>query len=470
MAVRATPSWSRFRSISGRYPWGIASEIERKFLIETPVEPKGPAGVSILQGYLAIDAEAEVRLRRAGDECTLTVKRGHGGTRDELEAEIPVESFEELWPGTEGRRLEKTRGRVELDGGPTAEIDEYSGALEGLTVVEVEFGSESEAARFEPPAWFGREVTGERAWANQSLAVSGAPAGRTQFRLREDEDPGPGLARVIAARCSQAAAAVRRAGEAEDPAADVHEARKSIKKARSALRLLRGVLSEDEREAANSKLREASNALAGARDAEVKISTLEGAWGLDPEPYGLTVWRIHLEGEAEGHRGELTPDRLAGVAAAIETVGAGFRGRPLPASREEIAVNAGRSYRRGRRDLKRCRKKGRAEDFHDWRKRSKDLRYQLEILLPLLPEEFDRARKGAERLADRLGDLHDLDVLLDDLDTREMDPDHRGQLRRAIAGERSRLADECLEEGEKLYDGKSRRFTDRLGEALGAGA
>ncbi len=51
----------------------------------------------------------------------------------------------------------------------------YAGVLAGLSVVEVEFGSEREAASFAPPAWFGRELTGETGWSNAALARHGRP-------------------------------------------------------------------------------------------------------------------------------------------------------------------------------------------------------------------------------------------------------------------------------------------------------
>ena len=38
------------------------------------------------------------------------------------------------------------------------------------------------------------------------------------------------------------------------------------------------------------------------------------------------------------------------------------------------------------------------EDFHDWRKRAKDLRYQLEMLEPGLPGEFTEIRKHRRRI------------------------------------------------------------------------
>jgi len=349
-------------------------------------------------------------------------------------------------------------------------LDQYSGDLAGVSVVEVEFGSESDATRFSPPTWFGREVTGEPGWANQRLAVAGEPAKRAEYRVRPDEEPGSGVARVIAARTAQAAAAVRRADSSAAVADEVHEARKAIKKARSALRLLRGVISDDEREASNRGLRRAARSLSGARDAEVKLATLGTIGDFDPEPYGLTVWRIHLQGEAERHRGELSGPRLAEAGAAIEAVGARYRGRRLPGAASRIAENAARGYRRGRRAMKDARGSLDPEGFHGWRKRAKDLRYQLEILGPRLPERFDEARAGAEGLADQLGELHDLDVLAADLSARPMDPVHRERLAEALAVARERLAQVCLERGKGLYREKPSRFAEGLAASLVGGS
>jgi CYTH domain-containing protein len=156
----------------------MAREIERKFLVEElppGLEDREP--VEIEQGYLAIAADAEVRLRRAGEELTLTVKRGAGEDRDECEVRLDPAQIEALWEACAGRRLRKRRHLVPLPGGLRAELDVYGGGLEGLRVVEVEFPSREAADAFAPPPWFGRELTGDRRFANQALAVDGAPAG-----------------------------------------------------------------------------------------------------------------------------------------------------------------------------------------------------------------------------------------------------------------------------------------------------
>jgi adenylate cyclase len=156
-------------------PSGV--EIERKFLVDRLPDGLGE-GEPIEQGYLAIgDDGVEVRVRRRGDTMTLTIKSGPGMQRTEEEMEVDARRFESLWPLTEGRRVTKTRHVMELGDGLAAEVDVYSGAHDGLLTAEIEFESVEQSDSFRPPEWLGREVTGDRSYANQALATSGMPAG-----------------------------------------------------------------------------------------------------------------------------------------------------------------------------------------------------------------------------------------------------------------------------------------------------
>jgi CYTH domain-containing protein len=153
-------------------------EIERKFLVERPPADLDPAAARhIEQGYLALDEQsgAEVRLRRHGEELSLTVKGAGQLARVEEEFEPSAEQFESLWPLTEGRRIQKLRHELPA-GELTIELDVYEGALEGLAVAEVEFPSEDASRAFEPPSWFGRELTDDARYRNRALAVDGRPS------------------------------------------------------------------------------------------------------------------------------------------------------------------------------------------------------------------------------------------------------------------------------------------------------
>lgn len=154
----------------------MASEIERKFLPDgVPKEAAGGVGIQIEQGYIAVAADVEVRLRKRDATRLLSVKRGSGETREEVEIELAPEQFDRLWPLTEGRRLAKERRVVSLGDGLAAEVDIYRGSLDGLAIVEVEFESEQLSRAFSAPAWMGVEVTGEERYANQALALHDRP-------------------------------------------------------------------------------------------------------------------------------------------------------------------------------------------------------------------------------------------------------------------------------------------------------
>jgi adenylate cyclase len=156
----------------------MAREIERKLLVEElPGDLDGPGWSArrLQQGYLAITDEAEIRIRRADDDAWLTVKSAPGLSRVEEELALDGDAFDRLWPLTEGRRLVKVRHTREDTPGVVFELDVYEGALANLVTLEVEFASEEDARAWTPPPWAGRDVTGDKAYANQTLAVRGAP-------------------------------------------------------------------------------------------------------------------------------------------------------------------------------------------------------------------------------------------------------------------------------------------------------
>ena len=153
-------------------------EIERKFLVdEVPHRLDQCDRVhEIRQGYLLSEDSRELRIRRVGHRSRdeITVKKGEGVLRDELTIKVPRSETEHLWDATIAR-LEKTRYILDvLDSNQfahLAELDIYKGDLEGLYVVEVEFEEESmNFDEFQPPEWFGREVTNDPDFKNKQLA------------------------------------------------------------------------------------------------------------------------------------------------------------------------------------------------------------------------------------------------------------------------------------------------------------
>jgi CYTH domain-containing protein len=159
-------------------------EIERKWLV-TSTPPVDDCGTELRQGYLAVDGDVNVRVRaEGGDAYSCTIKAGAGATRLELEWPLTREQFELAWRSTGARRVHKTRYRVPLADGLVAELDRFHGELAPLLVVEVEFPSTAAMDDFEPPDWFGDDVTDDARYANASLALAGAPPGTAARRSR----------------------------------------------------------------------------------------------------------------------------------------------------------------------------------------------------------------------------------------------------------------------------------------------
>ena len=152
-------------------------EIERKFLIPNlPADLHPHPSAPIDQGYLAsTPAGVEVRVRRKGEKHFLTVKHGPSLSRIEVELPISPAQFDELWPLTAGRQLRKVRHDLPGPGGRTIELDVYADRLGGLQTADVEFPDEAAAHAFQPPDWFGPEITGHPGYRNEKLARDGLP-------------------------------------------------------------------------------------------------------------------------------------------------------------------------------------------------------------------------------------------------------------------------------------------------------
>lgn len=71
----------------------------------------------------------------------------------------------------------------------TIELDVFEGHYDGLILAEVEFASEEEAKAFNPPAWFGEDVTFPVSITTAAcqrvklISFYNAPAGLPSLRL-----------------------------------------------------------------------------------------------------------------------------------------------------------------------------------------------------------------------------------------------------------------------------------------------
>jgi CHAD domain-containing protein len=262
----------------------------------------------------------------------------------------------------------------------------------------------------------------------------------------------------------------------------VHETRKAIKRLRALMRLLREQLGEKGFARENAVLRDAALRLAGARDAEVRVITLDTLIERHPKKLGrrggVGRLRSQLIAQREQAIRDAYEDHLARAEVLDELRALRERVEHWSFPRQEgiAIVEPGlRSiYRQGDRRRRRAARSKRsgARAMHQWRKRVKDLRYAAEMLDRGDP--LRRLARRADRLGELLGEDHDLAMLAEQLKAPgengqghalSVGPNTRRLLLRLIARQRRRLRKRALKKGERLYALQPKRFVRRVGDA-----
>lgn len=120
------------------------------------------------QGYLS--TAPVVRIRKEDDNYYLTYKSKGLMTREEYNLPLTKESYEHMRPKADGILISKTRYLIPEKDGLTIELDVFDAPYEGLYLAEVEFSSEEQALSYNPPVWFGEDVTNSGKYHNSRLS------------------------------------------------------------------------------------------------------------------------------------------------------------------------------------------------------------------------------------------------------------------------------------------------------------
>ena len=296
--------------------------------------------------------------------------------------------------------------------------------------------------------------------------------------LQPDEPLPIGMKRMTTGLLSAAIGDLRQAdGSGMDRS--VHAARKKLKRLRGLVRLVRDEIGYRPYREENVVLRDTARSISAMRDAWVNVETLR-------------LLRSHYDGLLAGHTFDdfeqtllnrhrraasaITRDRTVQCVVNLGTARSRFAGYPVEqAIRDDfpaIAGGLGRVYRRGRRGYHRAREDRSTEGLHEWRKRVKYLRYQMEALTPLQPVLIGGLAAELDRLGELLGDDHDLAALSDlvRLHPLEFDDARQRWLLAALAYERRVvLQREAFTLGEALYSERPREFVQRIGAMWAAG-
>jgi CHAD domain-containing protein len=241
--------------------------------------------------------------------------------------------------------------------------------------------------------------------------------------------------------------------------------RKRYKKVRALLKLARTGLGDRTYRRENARYRAAGKPLTEVRDAEVLAEVFDDlterfAGDLDAD----TVLRIRsvLRTRRDETRRRVLED-AALLRAMAESVGDGRRqAGKRPFRRRGLSLLAdglGRAYDRARRAFEVAMADSRTENLHEWRKRVKDLLYQLRFLIGARSGAWDDRIERTDELATVLGDDHDRAVLDDFLRQHGLPADAVAPL---IGRRRDELLARARDLGRVVHGEESAEFVRRF--------
>jgi CHAD domain-containing protein len=291
-----------------------------------------------------------------------------------------------------------------------------------------------------------------------------------KYRLRADEYLPDGIRRIARGQLHNAheelsGASPRQFGDA------VHETRKGLKRLRASVRLARDGIGEETYERENAAFRTAGQRLSAGRDAQVLLETIDSLSErfADELPARVTaVLRSRLEDERKDAEAAAQHDE-AGTAAVLNALEGGLTRTPAWTFDNDdfgaLSPGLRRIYGRGRKRMRAARKDPSAENLHEWRKRVKDLWHASQIVRPAQPKRLERVSRRAHKLADLLGDGHDLSMLRAYVETHPQCFENQASKKAllAVIDRRSdALLDKALDLGRRLYKRSPKRFVRKI--------
>jgi CHAD domain-containing protein len=229
------------------------------------------------------------------------------------------------------------------------------------------------------------------------------------FRIKRKERVDEAVRRIVRA---QLRSAIRTARDDDQPQEErVHDVRTRLKRSRAALALIRRRVGKTA-DRDDRRLRDAARRLARPRDLAVQAHTFRVlGTRLQAELPAHLLRR--LAGVERQMRLALSPDEvereLRRTARALRRLRRRLGDWEVGRSRRAVGAGVTATYRRARRGFRDVRERPTPKRFHDWRKQVKALFYELRIVGGAIPELGTTLVPKVEKLADVLGQVHDLD-------------------------------------------------------------
>lgn len=231
----------------------------------------------------------------------------------------------------------------------------------------------------------------------------------TDFVLRNTESKPDGIKRIIGSQIDFALYNLEQNID-KDFDESVHEARKCSKRIRAVLRLIQYEIGDELFKKENYHYRDINRYLSEVRDITVVIEMFNNLIKDKPEPDSKELINnlINCKDKLIG-RFFAEEDRLTVV---LNLLGKGRqRVKTMPVKKDDINVlfiGFISVFELCKKCMNIARKAPTTENLHEWRKQTKYLYYQSQVLEPFLPAELIIIKSKLDKLAEYLGEDHDL--------------------------------------------------------------
>ena len=257
-------------------------------------------------------------------------------------------------------------------------------------------------------------------------------------------------------------------GRHDDRAAAVHDARRSLKRLRAMLRLVRPALGETWFKQSNRQLAELGQRLSRSRDLDVMVVTvskLENGAGSLPKGVADRLRRCVAHSRSEANNAVASGSNRS-VTTSLRSAEKLFAAERLRRTDLQlIAQGLQQSYRKARRAFQDAYASETDEAFHNWRKATQAHWRHMQLLARSWPESIGARAAEAKELSRLLGEDHDLSVLLgfaQATGSADLSAEDMAALTAACLSCQRQIRDIAKPHGERLYADRPRQLTKRI--------
>lgn len=289
------------------------------------------------------------------------------------------------------------------------------------------------------------------------------------YELLKEETIDEGVRRILSEEILAAIETLENTGANKDVA--IHSVRKRIKKIRAVLRLIRHQVDDKVFKQENIRYRNLGHMLSHLRDATVLINTLNKLRQTYRKEIPYLAFRkakktlVQQQNKASK---EFFQENNT-VQQVLDAFKEAYTHVPEISIKKDSFAAFGPSmkgiYKRAKKAFDLARQDPSAHNFHELRKEVKHLGYHTRILTPVWPGFFQAYAKELDRLAELLGDDHDMGVLAEQIESGKLSfrrKATKAKFLSAIAKQRESLQQQIYPLAQQILAEKPGDFINRF--------